>query len=134
MCVKDEKGNVSPFGEVISTYTRQQAIEDGVLIDVSNTAKEAGIVYPTTLTRGVWGEYVKVPEVVSGLQDEQGRLWDILWMLRFNIKKGRAGPELLYKLSVLNEPQKPKTVRLKALCGPGDDADPVITIMLPHED
>ena len=26
MCVKDEKGNVSPFGEAISSDTRQQAI------------------------------------------------------------------------------------------------------------
>ncbi len=54
MCVKDEKGNVSPFGEVISNYTRQQAIEDRVLIDVSNTAKEADIVFPADLTRDEW--------------------------------------------------------------------------------
>ena len=30
------------FGDIISTYTRAQAIEDGVLIDISPTAKEAG--------------------------------------------------------------------------------------------
>jgi type I site-specific restriction endonuclease len=30
------------FGEVISTYTRSQAIEDGVLIDASVMAQEVG--------------------------------------------------------------------------------------------
>jgi len=31
------------FGPVIYAYTRAQAIEDGVLVDVSKMAKEAGI-------------------------------------------------------------------------------------------
>jgi type I site-specific restriction endonuclease len=30
------------FGEVIYSYTRAQAIEDGVLVDVTDMAKEAG--------------------------------------------------------------------------------------------
>jgi hypothetical protein len=29
---------------------------------------------------------------------------------------------------------KQETVTLKAICGPGDTAEPVITIMLPEED
>ncbi len=32
----------SVFGEVISTYTRAEAIADGVLVEVSVMAKEAG--------------------------------------------------------------------------------------------
>lgn len=31
------------FGEPISSYSRKRAVEDGVLIDVSETAKKAGI-------------------------------------------------------------------------------------------
>lgn len=34
----------SVFGEVISTYTRAQAIEDGTLIDVGDMAREVGFV------------------------------------------------------------------------------------------
>ena len=41
------------FGPVIYTYTRAQAIEDGVLVDVSTLAAEAGIRYPTAVTRGL---------------------------------------------------------------------------------
>src|SRR5690606_22501667 len=33
--------------DIIFAYTRAQAIADGVLIDVSNTAREAGIKFPT---------------------------------------------------------------------------------------
>ena len=38
----NEQSAESFFGEVISTYTRAQAIEDGVLIDAGSIAKEAG--------------------------------------------------------------------------------------------
>ena len=64
--------------EVIYAYTRAQALSDGVLVDVTETAKEAGIRYPTAVTCAVWQQYVRVPEEVPW-QDERGRLWDVLW-------------------------------------------------------
>ena len=71
--------------DVIDSYSRKQAIDDGVLVDVSEMAREAGFKFPTALTRAVWNEYVSVPDDVS-CQDEKGRLWDILCMLRFRIR------------------------------------------------
>jgi len=124
------------FGEVISSYSRAQAIEDGVLVDVSATAKEAGIKFPVALTSTVWGQYVEVPEGVS-CQDETGRLWDILWMFRCAAAKF-DGSTLLFKLYVRNHNRERLNSRdlvtLKAVCGPGDDGEPVVTIMLPDED
>jgi hypothetical protein len=119
--------------EVVYTYTRAQALEDGVLVDVSETAKEAGIKFPVAMTRTVWGKYVEVPEGVK-CQDERGRLWDILWMLRAQVRRG--GDTLLFKLHVRNDNRDriPPLVTLKAVCGPGDSGEPVITIMLPNED
>ncbi len=38
----EEKTTESIFGDVISTYTRAQAFEDGVLIDPGTMAAEAG--------------------------------------------------------------------------------------------
>ena len=46
------------FGEPISTYTRAEAIEDGVLVDVSETAAEAGITFPVAITRRLWTEWI----------------------------------------------------------------------------
>src|SRR5262249_20013183 len=77
----------SLFGPVILAYTRRQAFEDGVIIDVTETAKEAGFRIPVALTSAVWAEYVAVPEGVE-CQDEVGRLWDILWMCRYGVSQG----------------------------------------------
>ncbi len=121
------------FGPVIDRYTRAEAIQDGVLIDVSEMAQEAGIKYPTAFTSAVWADYVRVPEGVT-CQDEQGRLWDILNMFRFAAKKIKGKDILRFEVLVKNNNRKPKLVSLKAICGPGDTWDPVITIMLPDED
>jgi len=122
--------------EIIYAYTRAQAIEDGELVDVSETAREAGIRFPVAVTRAVWAKYVEIPEGVT-CQDERGRLWDILWMFRCAAAKF-DGDTLLFKLYVRNHNRgrldRRDLITLKALCGPGDDAEPVITIMLPEED
>ena len=73
-------------GVLIFSYTRAQAIADGVLVDVSKLAKEAGFRFPVAVTAAVWAECVTVPDGVAG-QDETGRLWDVLNLLRFAIAK-----------------------------------------------
>lgn len=119
----------------IFVYTREQAIADGVLLDVTETAKEAGLSLHTVVTNAVWAEYVQVPACITS-QDESGRLWDILWMLRFAIlQKQSAESQMMFELYVANEEGKPaELVQLKAIVGPGDDERPVLTILLPHED
>lgn len=126
---------VSPFGEVVFRYTRAQAIADGVLVDVTETARELGFHVPVALTAGVWGECVEVPAGATG-QDEQGRLWDVLGLLRFAIqaRRGRPDNRVDFVVQVQRADRKIEDVDLYALCGPGDEAEPVITVMLPHED
>lgn len=75
----------SIFGPVISQYTRAQAIADGFLVDVSETAREAGIKFPVALTRAVWDKCVEIPAGVD-CQDERGRLWDVVGLLRWAIR------------------------------------------------
>jgi hypothetical protein len=128
--------NESPFGEVIYSYTRAQAIADGFQIEVTPTAREAGITFPVFLTRAVYDAYVTVPPNVAG-QDEAGRLWDLVWMLRFAIRKAHPGQDRLpFALYVRNDNRRPQLVKLIAACGPLDTLDPrpTITIMMPDED
>ncbi len=129
-----EMENGQDLWEVISVYTRAQAIEDGVLVDVTETAKEAGIKFPVALTEAVWNEYVRIPQGVTH-QNESGRLWDIVFMFRY-AAANFSGDTLLFKLHVRNDNREatPPLVTLKAVCGPGDTPEPVITIMLPDED
>jgi hypothetical protein len=121
------------MSELIYAYTREQAIGDGVLIDVTTTAKETGLRYPAAVTAAVWNEYVAVPDACPWL-DEAGRLWDILWMLRYAIGRGKNASELQFVVLVQNDERGAKEVKLKAVCGPGDQGEPVVTIMLPEED
>ncbi len=137
------------FSEVIDAYTRADAIRDGVLMDVTETAKEAGIVYPTAVTQALWDGYITPPESLKGFQDLQGRLWDVLTMFVFAAKSQKksttevaessrdALKTLFYKV-IFQMPSrtinpKMETVDLKAVCGPGDNAEPTITIMLQDE-
>jgi hypothetical protein len=57
--------------EIISRYSRADALRDGALIDVSAVAQEAGIRYPVALTRAAWQRCVRVPPGVV-CQDEAG--------------------------------------------------------------
>ena len=123
------------FGPPVYTYTRQQALADGFQVDVSTTAAEAGIRFPTFLTRAVFDAYVQVPPG-GQCQDEAGRLWDIVWMLRCAIWRMSSADSLRFQLYVRNDNRRPKLVTLKAVCAARDIGDPApaITITLPDED
>ncbi len=126
------------WGPPISTYSRAQAIGDGVLVDVSTIAKEAGLSVPTVLTRHVWNECVEVAPVLAGEQDEQGRLWDVVYMcgvaLRSAVRAGQHGDRLSFELLVRQPDRTLKTERLLAVVGPGDTPDPVLTIEYPEDE
>src|ERR1043166_6566081 len=128
--------DAEPFGPVIYSYTRAQAVADGVQVEVTKTAREAGISFPVFLTRSVFDSFVAVPPGVS-CQDEAGRLWDIVWMLRFAIMRARPGVQRIpVALYVRNDNRRATLIKLVATCGPLDidDAQPAITVMSPDED
>jgi hypothetical protein len=121
--------------DLIHYYSRADALRDGILIDVSPTAREAGIRYPVAVTVAVWSQCIAVPPSVA-CQDEAGHLWDVLWLLRCAIRRGGDGSEVRFAVHVQNDSREgiPPLVRLKAVCGPGDQGEPVLTVMMPGED
>ena len=140
------------FGEVIYSYSRAQAIEDGILVDLNdpsltfrpglNICAEAGIKYPVAMTVAAYSKTVSEPGTpLPPGQDISGRLWDVLTMFKVAAKQG--GEEIRFPVSVVNWVSvdgerigraKRETVILKAICGPGDGGEPVITILLSDED
>jgi len=126
----------NPFGEVVYAYTRAQAVADGVQVEVTKTAAEAGIRFPMFLTRAVYDAYVAVPPGVTA-QDEAGRLWDLVWMTRFAIIRAKPGTQRLpVALYVRNDNRAAKLIKLIATCGALDidDPTPAITLMMVDED
>lgn len=128
----------SLFGpaDVIYRYTRAQAIDDGVLVDLTPWASETGFVIPVACTCAVWQEYIVPPQKTRCLgQSERGRAHDLLWMLFNAIRRQSQGQQqILFKVIFLQSRGRRQTVQFKAICGPGDSGEPVITILLPHED
>lgn len=142
----------SIFGDadVISSYTRAEAIADGVLADAGDMAREAGWKIPVALTAAAWSDCVEWTEDDSKRkrcgQDEAGRLWDVLWMSMIAAKRHIARCEThpdtdpsRCRMSVYRIPREgrgivPRLTELKIIIDGGDDGEPVATILLPGED
>lgn len=125
----------------IHIYTRSQALADGVLVDVSEMAREAGFRVAVALTRSAWEDCVAWTEVDSrrqtrALQDSVGRLWDVLWLASLAAKRGRGDRVAfeIYRVPRDGKTARPKQTHLQMQIGPGDAGEPVISIMLPGED
>ena len=127
------------WGEPIFTYTRRQAIEDGVLVDLMQpelvgAVREAGFKFPLAMTSAAFAKTISaVDEELPPGQDIQGRLWDVLMVLKSAIRRSKGGDRVDFTVSVWDG-RKHNDIDLYALCGPGDNGEPVITVMLPYED
>ena len=130
---------------VIHRYTRAEAIRDGMLTDVTETAREAGFKVPVAITGAVQDQCVRWTEDDARRkprvhQDEDGRLWDVLWMAackaREVARSGRNASSSLFQVIVVPRPGhgRRRLRTLKLVIGPGDAAEAVATIMLPDED
>ena len=136
-----ESGNATASDPVIDAYTRAQAIEDGILVDVSDTAREAGFKIPVALTRTVWDCLIALPEGYRGFQDERGRLWDVLWMARhYALRASGSGRVTMCVLvrdirkDLRDSNRAPRKHFPIVAIGGGDDGSPVITVMFPEDD
>lgn len=79
--------------EVISVYTREQALEDGVLVDVTEWASSdrgfiGGFTCPVAMTRSLW-DVVDIdakPVSKRGVQSTRGRAHDVLFMASLAVR------------------------------------------------
>ncbi len=142
-----------PLGvEPISVYTHEQAIADGTLVAISEqVAREAGFRLPLALTRAVFDGCVAWTDADTAttgvVQDEAGRLWDVVSMaalagrhtrgdrVRFQVYRVPRGDHHI-PIDDLDEDEYEALclVSLVLRCRPGDRGEPVLTIMEPGED
>ena len=111
-------------------HSRKIALEDEVIFDISKLATEAGIIYPTAITDTLM-------EIVNNKpkhEDIEGRIWDIITMLKYAIKQVEPNTSTLSFSLILNEilthEKQPQGIELKAIVHGGDNQEPVITIMI----
>lgn len=122
--------------EVISAYTRAQAIEDGVLVDLmqDRLAEVARQHYkhPIACTAAVWDIMQRAVENERHANDYAGVLHDMLWMSRV-YKRPLDEHTVIFRVKITGAGRK-SLYDFKLAVGPGDELEPVITIMLPEED
>jgi len=120
--------NENPFGETIYSYTRTQAIEDGVLVDLSQVdSMKQHWKHPVACTSTVWAiieEALKRKD-----QDVSGICHDISTMAKLAIRGTANTDQIHFKVIIAG-----RTHELKLHIGPGDTTAPVLTLMLPNED
>ena len=120
--------------EVISSYSRAQAIEDGVLIDLSAASEvcRQHYKYPIAVTAAVWGIIDKAVKKKKYCNDLNGVVHDILWMSRKCFLTVDESTRI-FQVIILGSGRQ-RNFEFKMVCGPGDDTLPVMTIMGLDED
>ena len=125
-----------------SKGVREQAIENGALIDVTGAAVPVGFTIPVGMTRRVWNEMVVWTSEDSRRQvpqDMTARLWNVIWTLRCHsqVKRHKPTRELMFYVHCVpwdGQSRLPRAIPLKAEIQRGDVGEAVITIMMPDEE
>lgn len=121
---------MNDFGEIIHSYTRKQAIADGVLVDVSEWASPQGMMggftIPVAMTAAVWA---LVEASAGSHEDTRGRAHDVLWMAALAARRHLDTDHAAFEVLIGGT-----LIELVLHVGPGDEGEPVATIMLPEED
>lgn len=124
------------YGAPIHTYTRAQALEDGVLCDLmqdkmAQVAREH-YKYPIACTSAVFDIMQKAVENTRHCNDYAGILHDMLWMSRV-YKRQVNENTVIFRVKIAGAGRK-SVFDFKMVCGPSDDGTPCLTIMLTNED
>ena len=128
--------------DLVSSYSRAQALADGELVDVSTIAREAGFTLPVAVTRAVWVDCIQwgadeKEAKPQACQDQEGRLWDVVYMAN---RSARQNPRAsrssfcVYRVPTDGRGLKARPVMLILRVTPGDQGEPVLTICQPLED
>ncbi len=116
----------SIFGEVISAYSRAQAIEDGALIDITSTTAGKCFKFPMAVTAAV---YAVLRDETSTSDSVDGRLWDMANIMMVAARSATGRRQIDFKIRMGR-----RTHDLYVVIGPGDTAAPVMTVMMKGED
>ncbi|MDI7175277.1 DUF6573 family protein [Leptospira santarosai] len=138
--MKRKKKDTSSYMDQFTTftYTRAQAFEDGVLFDLMDDAGSSQIVkeyydYPVAFTAGVVRLMLSTNTTDDPNFDYSEFLIEVLSKgVNKNIKNLVVTP-YFYKIEIQVNNEK-QTHQMKIVCEPGDHGEPVIAILLSHED
>lgn len=122
--------------DIVHRYTRAEAIADEVLRDVSAQAAEYGFRHPFAIAQHAWNEAIHWPEDGGHGQDETGRLYDVLIMAHLAVAAFKRAKKDVDRVEFTvvrvvdgSDDPEPQPLTLTLHIGPGDEGEPVITVM-----
>lgn len=118
------------------TDTRVQVSADGALMDVTDLARAAGFIVPVVMTAAAWEHCVQVPNGLAH-RTARDRIWDVVEALSQRIERDSRlgdGTPITIQVTIGHRDVTQESIQLKAVLGSDDNAEPVITIMLPEEE
>ena len=128
-----------PFGPIIASYTRKQAIEDGVLVDLTRPGfcrllAMLGIRLHTVITQAAFGEVITRHLDSDHAGEAVGNCLQVLGAFRKAVSTSAKQKEPTDRVFFTVPGLSGHAVNLWALIGPGDEGEPVLTLMLEGED
>jgi len=113
---------------IIFTYTRQQAIKDGIFVDVTEVAKHSGFKIPVALTTNLYHTHIKREE------DEvtTKRLRAFLLTLYRNIKRSKVNDNF-FETEIMFDEIAPTKIWAVVEAQSPTDPSPAINVMLPSD-
>jgi hypothetical protein len=122
--------------ETVYSYSRAQAIEDGVLVSGMDgdflEVSQQHFKYPVAMTSAVFEIIKKAVDHPAWANDYKGVWHDILWMSRAHARQVNDSTRIFQV--IIKGAGRKSLFTFKIVCGPGDNAEPVLTVMLPNED
>ena len=124
-------------GDLIYSYSRAQAIADGVLVDVTAQAGPEGMLggfkIPVAVTAARWSTMESSPDSLAGIADPRGRLHDVLWMAALAARRHRGDSSCRFLVHLPSRGTRRRSRVLLLHVGPGDQGEPVATIGFPED-
>lgn len=121
--------------KVVYSYSRAQAIADGVLVDVTEQARQSGFKLPVAIGDNLFNGYIVPPDGLEGEgQSLEGRLHDVFEMLKAAASCRWNESRVMFDVIFVMAPRMIEKVLILAVAGPGDNGEPVLTICLPEDE
>ena len=119
-------------------FDRNQAVEDGLQIDISEYTKSAGLLIPSYVTKQLWDEVVKIDRTTNELNTEEDkRIKEVVSRLVYFIRTHRqtSKTNMVYFIVEFKREGEQQNYDLVSHIGVIDDenADPCITLFMADE-
>ena len=116
------------------TFSREEAIEKGYVIDVSPAAQDMGLPIPVGISRPLWEVGIAAADQAPDEQ-QTARVRDVLMALRLHLASSPAQPPLFMFSALLSLPTKsvPQLWSLCAVAQKDPTAPFSLTLLLPGE-